>query len=51
MKEPFVSREDGFWVIHVPSETGKTQVYRCSSESQVKQLMLVLSPPLPPPAA
>lgn len=50
MKEPIVSREEDFWVIRVPSESGKMQVYRCTSESQAKQLMLVLSPP-PPPSA
>lgn len=49
MVEPTVSHEDDFWVIRVPRENGKMQVYRCSSESQAKQLMLVLAPPLPPP--
>lgn len=51
--QPTVSHENDFWVIRVPSETGKMQEYRCSSESQVKQLLLVLAPPLPsaPPSA
>lgn len=47
--QPTVSHEGELWLLRVPQDNGKIQVYRCSSENQARQLLLVLAPPVPPP--
>ncbi len=42
--KPVVTKEDDVWVIRLESEGGKVQEYRCASETQAKQLALVLTP-------
>jgi hypothetical protein len=42
---PVVTKEEEVWVLRLPSESGKLQEYRCASESQARQLALVLRPP------
>lgn len=39
-----VTKEDDVWVIRLENSNGKTQEYRCASESQAKQLAAVLTP-------
>ena len=43
-KPPLVVKEDEVWVIRIQDAAGKTQEYRCASESQAKALALVLIP-------
>ncbi len=43
MGKPQVVQEEGVWIIRVAQENGKTQEYRCASESQARQLALVLT--------
>lgn len=43
-KQPLVVKEDDVWVIRLQDNAGKTQEYRCASESQAKALALVLAP-------
>lgn len=38
-----VTREDDVWVIRIENTSGKVQEYRCSTESQARQLAAVLS--------
>lgn len=42
--KPVVTKEDDVWVIRLQTEAGKQQEYRCASESQARQLALVLTP-------
>ena len=47
--KPVVTKEgeaggDEVWVIRLQTEGGKLQEYRCASESQAKQLAMVLTP-------
>ncbi len=42
--KPVVTKEDDVWVIRLESEAGKVQEYRCASESQARQLAMVLTP-------
>ena len=42
--KPVVTKEDDVWVIRLQNEAGKQQEYRCASESQARQLALVLTP-------
>ena len=42
--KPVVTKEDDVWVIRLETEAGKVQEYRCASETQARQLALVLSP-------
>jgi hypothetical protein len=41
--KPVVTKEEEVWVIRLQTEGGKTQEYRCASESQARQLALVLT--------
>jgi hypothetical protein len=41
---PVVTKEDDVWVIRLQTEAGKLQEYRCASETQARQLALVLTP-------
>ena len=43
-KPPVVTKEDDVWVIRLENESGKIQEYRCASESQARQLAIVLTP-------
>lgn len=47
--KPVVTKEDDVWIIRVEKDNGKTQEYRCASESQAKQLAAVLAPREPAP--
>jgi hypothetical protein len=42
---PVVTKEESVWVLRLRQSNGKTQEYRCSTESQARQLALVLSRP------
>lgn len=42
--KPVVTKEDDVWVIRLQTDAGKQQEYRCASESQARQLALVLTP-------
>ncbi|MBS1151415.1 MAG: hypothetical protein H6Q89_3113 [Myxococcaceae bacterium] len=42
--KPVVTKEEDVWVIRLETEGGKVQEYRCASETQARQLALVLSP-------
>jgi len=42
---PVVTKEENVWVLRLQKSNGKTQEYRCSTESQAKQLALVLAKP------
>ncbi|MBK7862092.1 MAG: hypothetical protein IPJ65_26455 [Archangiaceae bacterium] len=42
--KPTVSQENDVWVIRLEKESGKVQEYRCATESQARQLALVLMP-------
>ena len=42
--KPVVTKEDDVWVIRLENAAGKMQEYRCASETQARQLALVLSP-------
>lgn len=44
LKRPVLVHENDLWIVRVPRENGKTQEYRCASEAQAKQLVLVLAP-------
>lgn len=41
--KPVVTKEDDVWVIRVQTEAGKQQEYRCASETQARQLALMLT--------
>jgi hypothetical protein len=41
---PVVTKEDDVWVIRLENPSGKIQEYRCASESQARQLAIVLTP-------
>jgi len=43
-EKPVVTKEDDVWVIRLTTEAGKLQEYRCASESQARQLAMVLTP-------
>ena len=43
-KKPVVSKENDVWVIRLEKENGRVQEYRCATESQAKQLAMVLLP-------
>ena len=40
---PVVSKESDVWVLRLQKDNGKVQEYRCTTESQARQLALVLS--------
>jgi hypothetical protein len=42
---PVVTKEENVWVLRLQSPNGKTQEYRCATETQAKQLAMVLSRP------
>ncbi|CAM3946025.1 hypothetical protein [Corallococcus exiguus] len=42
---PVVTKENDVWVIRIDRPNGKTQEYRCATESQARQLALVLGKP------
>ena len=42
--KPVVTKEDDVWVIRLKTADGKMQEYRCASESQARQLAMVLTP-------
>ena len=42
--EPVLTKEQDVWVLRVERENGTVQEYRCASESQAKQLVVVLTP-------
>ncbi len=42
---PVVTKEADVWVIRLATPAGKTQEYRCATESQARQLAMVLSRP------
>ncbi len=42
--KPVLTQEEDVWVIRVEAENGKTQEFRCASQRQAQQLMLVLAP-------
>lgn len=50
---PMVTKEEGgIWVLRLENSNGKKQEYRCATESQARQLALVLAKPdtgEPPP--
>ena len=41
--KPVVTKENDVWVLRLQTEAGKMQEYRCASESQARQLALVLT--------
>lgn len=43
--KPKLVRDEDVWLVRVEQPNGKVQEYRCTSESQAKQLALVLAPP------
>jgi hypothetical protein len=43
-KKPVVSKENDVWVIRLEKENGRVQEYRCATETQAKQLAMVLLP-------
>ncbi len=40
---PTITHQGDLWIVRVWNAKGKTQEYRCASESQAKQLLLVLA--------
>ena len=42
--KPEITQEDGVWVLRLVTPNGKTQEFRCASESQARQLAAVLAP-------
>ena len=40
---PVVSKESDVWVLRLQKANGKVQEYRCTTESQARQLALVLT--------
>ncbi|MCY1035085.1 hypothetical protein OV207_26805 [Corallococcus sp. BB11-1] len=42
---PVVTKENDVWVIRIERPNGKVQEYRCATESQARQLALVLGRP------
>lgn len=42
--QPVLKKEDDVWVVRVESEQGKVQEFRCATESQARQLAMVLAP-------
>ena len=44
VSSPKVVNLDGRWVVRVEAENGRVQEYRCNSEEQARQLVLVLAP-------
>lgn len=44
-QRPTVTQEDDVWVLRIEKDNGKLQEYRCATESQAKQLAMVLSKP------
>ncbi|XXF76807.1 hypothetical protein P2318_27675 [Myxococcaceae bacterium GXIMD 01537] len=42
---PIVTKEEGIWVLRLENSNGKKQEYRCATESQARQLALVLARP------
>lgn len=43
MAKPVIEKENDVWVIRIESN-GKTQEYRCASETQAQKLALALTP-------
>ena len=43
---PVVSKEADLWILRLRKPNGKVQEYRCTSESQAKQLALLLNAPV-----
>lgn len=42
--KPSLTQEEGVWVIRLENSNGKVQEFRCATETQAKQLALVLMP-------
>lgn len=42
---PVVTKEENIWVIRLQNPNGKMQEYRCATETQARQLAMVLSRP------
>lgn len=42
---PVVTKENDVWVIRIDRPNGKTQEYRCATETQARQLAMVLGRP------
>jgi hypothetical protein len=42
--KPKLVRYEDLWLVRVEQPNGKVQEYRCTSESQAKQLAMVLAP-------
>lgn len=42
--KPLLIQEDDVWVIRIERPDGKMQEYRCTSESQAKQLLQIMTP-------
>jgi capsular polysaccharide biosynthesis protein len=42
---PVVTKEESVWVIRLQNPNGKTQEYRCATESQARQLAMVFAKP------
>jgi hypothetical protein len=42
--KPVLTQEEGVWVIRLENGNGKTQEFRCATETQARQLAAVLSP-------
>jgi outer membrane lipopolysaccharide assembly protein LptE/RlpB len=40
---PVVSKESDIWVLRLQKDNGKVQEYSCTTESQARQLALVLT--------
>lgn len=43
--KPKLVRDADIWLVRIEQPNGKVQEYRCTSESQAKQLAQVLAPP------
>lgn len=43
-QKPKLVRLEDLWLVRVEQPNGRVQEYRCTSESQAKQLALVLAP-------
>lgn len=44
-QRPTVTQENDVWVLRIEKDNGKLQEYRCATETQAKQLAMVLSKP------
>jgi hypothetical protein len=44
-QRPTVTQENDVWVLRIEKDNGKMQEYRCATETQARQLAMVLSKP------